>query len=318
MSAGSSRQEWGECSEAHGIVQVIERLHRLAWVPFGHEHVGAPDVRALLCGMRGSTPAPGADFSVVGGNTSCVAIRAAGDRWLILDAGTGLARLASVLDGRPLRASILLSHLHWDHTHGLPFLLNADRADAELDVLLPAQADGSSAIDVMARAMSPPHFPLTPDGLQGTWRYRSLDAGPIDIEGFAVTAADVVHRGGRTFGYRVDHETGSLAYLPDHGVGIATPEHRAAAEAARAGGRRAAARRRVPRGGTEHRRRVRPRHRGRRHRVGDDRRGRAARAHPPRLPRRTDAEIAAIEQQLPARRFPIEIGREGAWVETPA
>ena len=152
-----------------------------------------------------------------------MAIPAAGDRWLILDAGTGLARLASVLDGRPLRASILLSHLHWDHTHGLPFLLNADRDDAELDVLLPAQPDGSSAIDVMARAMSPPHFPLTPDGLQGTWRYRSVDAGPFDVEGFAVTAADIAHRGGRTFGYRVEHETGSLAYLPDHGLGIATP-----------------------------------------------------------------------------------------------
>ena len=146
-------------------------------VPSTYELPGGADVRALLCGMRGSTPAPGMEYAEVGGNTSCVAIPAAGGRWLILDAGTGLARMARVLDGAPLRGSILLTHLHWDHTHGLPFLPNADRDGAEVDVLLPAEYEGAAALDVMARAMSPPHFPITPDGLQGHMAVRVARAG---------------------------------------------------------------------------------------------------------------------------------------------
>jgi NADPH:quinone reductase-like Zn-dependent oxidoreductase len=45
-------------------------------------------MKVLLCGVRGSTPAPGAEFAKVGGNTSCVAIPAPGGQWLVLDAGT--------------------------------------------------------------------------------------------------------------------------------------------------------------------------------------------------------------------------------------
>ena len=34
--------------------------------------------------------------------------------------------------------------------------------------------------------------------------------------GFGVTAAEVAHKGGRTYGYRVEDRSGSIAYLPDH------------------------------------------------------------------------------------------------------
>src|SRR5205823_4542241 len=36
------------------------------------------------------------------------------------------------------------------------------------------------------------------------------------VEGFGLRAVDVRHKGGRTFGYRVSDERGSLAYIPDH------------------------------------------------------------------------------------------------------
>ncbi|MCB0975867.1 MAG: hypothetical protein KDB02_00270 [Acidimicrobiales bacterium] len=44
---------------------------------------------------------------------------------------------------------------------------------------------------------------------------REEDSDP-EIEGFEVTAADVHHKGGRTFGYRVEADGRSFAYLPDH------------------------------------------------------------------------------------------------------
>jgi ribonuclease BN (tRNA processing enzyme) len=186
-------------------------------------------MRVLLCGVRGSMPASGIDFHRVGGHTSCLAIEAPGDRMLVLDAGTGFTRLATELGGRALRGSILLTHLHWDHWQGLPFLPNADRDDAEVSLLLPRQGD-ASALEVLARSMSPPHFPIGPTGLRGSWSVGSLDDGTHLIEGFEVTAADVAHKGGRTFGYRVSNGQATMAYLPDHAPNIAGAVELEAAE----------------------------------------------------------------------------------------
>ena len=58
--------------------------------------------------------------------------------------------------------------------------------------------------------MSPPHFPIGPDGLRGDWRFDALAAGAHEIEGFEVEAFDVPHKGGRTFGFRIADDFGSL------------------------------------------------------------------------------------------------------------
>jgi phosphoribosyl 1,2-cyclic phosphodiesterase len=174
-------------------------------------------VRVVLCGVRGSTPAPGPDFVRYGGNTSCVAFALDGDDApsLVLDAGTGLQRLTRLLDGRPFRGTIVLGHLHWDHTHGLPFFAAGDRSDAEVRLLLPAQ-DGSDAEDLLARAFGPPHFPIRPSQLEGSWSFEPLEAGEHTIGGFSVLVLDIPHGGGRTFGFRVSDGRASVAYLSDH------------------------------------------------------------------------------------------------------
>lgn len=174
-------------------------------------------MRVHICGVRGSTPAPGGEFVRYGGHTSCVAIGRAGEPpSLVLDGGTGLRRLSEVLDGQPFRGSILLGHLHWDHTHGLPFFTAGDRPDARVHVYLPAQGDPHAVID---RGFSPPHFPVRLTDLRGDWRVDGLEAGHHDIEGFSVLARDIPHKGGRTFGFRVSDGTSSLAYLSDHAPG---------------------------------------------------------------------------------------------------
>jgi phosphoribosyl 1,2-cyclic phosphodiesterase len=171
-------------------------------------------MRVVMCGVRGSTPAPGPDFVRYGGNTSCVALAHDGARpSLLLDAGTGLRRVGPLLDGDAFDGAILLSHLHWDHTHGMPFFPSGDRADARVDVFLPAQGD---PLAVLSRAMSPPHFPITPDQLNGRWTFAGLEPGAHQIEGFSVVAAEIPHKGGRTFGYRVSDGHSTVAYLPDH------------------------------------------------------------------------------------------------------
>jgi ribonuclease BN (tRNA processing enzyme) len=171
-------------------------------------------MKLIICGVRGSAPAPGAEFLAHGGNTSCLAI--AGDDGrprLLLDAGTGITRVTGLLGGAAFQGSILLGHLHWDHTQGLPFFTAADRPDSRVELYLPAQGEPR---EVLTRAMSPPHFPITPDELRGAWSFRSLEEGDHRMEGFAVRAREIPHKGGRSFGYRISDGRASFAYLSDH------------------------------------------------------------------------------------------------------
>lgn len=175
-------------------------------------------MRIHLCGVRGSTPAPGPEFLRYGGHTSCVAIAHddAGAPSLILDAGTGLRRVTALCGGRPFHGAILLTHLHWDHVHGLPFFTAGDRDDSRVSLLLPAQHGGARALDALTRGMSPPHFPITPAELRGEWTFGEVADGPVKTEGFTIEARAIPHKGGATLGYRVSDGRVAVAYLPDH------------------------------------------------------------------------------------------------------
>ena len=176
-------------------------------------------MRLLQLGVRGSTPAPGPEFVRYGGHTSCLAVLADGEDRprLVLDAGTGLRSVTALMDGRPYRGAIVVSHMHWDHVQGIPFFAAGDRPDSDVAFYVPAQ-DGLSGRELLTGMMQPPHFPITPEGLQGAWSFTALDTGWHDIEGFRVRAEEVRHKGGRTYGYRVEDASGSMAYIPDHVV----------------------------------------------------------------------------------------------------
>jgi phosphoribosyl 1,2-cyclic phosphodiesterase len=186
-------------------------------------------MRLYFSGVRGSTPAAGSEFVRYGGNTSCVAIApddaGSGDNslsppTLILDAGTGLRRVTRLLGDDPFTGTILLTHLHWDHVQGLPFFRAGDRVDSRVHVVIPDQVDGRDAEAVLADMMSPPHFPIRPRQLQGAWTFRTTVPGEVELgpglEDLVVTAVEVPHKGGPTFGFRVSDGHSSVAYVPDH------------------------------------------------------------------------------------------------------
>ena len=178
-----------------------------------------------FCGVRGSTPAPGTAYARYGGNTSCVAVaHARGEApVLALDAGTGLANLSGLLGGAAFNGTILLSHLHWDHSLGLPFFRAGDRDDARVTLLLPEQEAGrdgaggaQDAQGLLGLVMSPPFFPITPGELRGRWEFGTIAPGQHKAEGFTVEAREIPHKGGRTLGYRVSDGRAVVAYVTDH------------------------------------------------------------------------------------------------------
>ncbi len=171
-----------------------------------------------MCGARGSTPAPGAEFARYGGHTCCLAL-ASGDREapdLILDAGTGLRAVTGLLQERPFEGIVLLSHLHWDHIQGLPFFAGADREGSTVSLLMPDQQDGVQAEQVLAGWMSPPFFPIEPSQLRGNWEFDTVSPGERHCGAYTILAREVPHKGGRTFGYRISDGSATVAYIPDH------------------------------------------------------------------------------------------------------
>jgi ribonuclease BN (tRNA processing enzyme) len=187
-------------------------------------------VRFVPLGVRGSTPAPGPEFVRYGGHTSAVAVYADGEDvpGLLLDAGTGLRTLPTLLAGEAFTGRIVLSHLHWDHMQGLPFCPSVDNPRARVSLYVPVDGPDTDPETLLARGFSPPNFPIGPDGLLGEWQFCPLLAGRIDD---TISVGPVAHKGGDAFGIRVSLDGAVLAYLPDHALHEETPAAaRAAAE----------------------------------------------------------------------------------------
>ena len=181
----------------------------------GSAHAWSATVRVTFCGVRGSVPTPGEAVLRYGGQTACVALSPnGGEPDLLLDAGTGLVAVTPLLGGQPFTGSILVGHLHWDHIQGMPFFTSGLAEGSRVDVLIPAQ--GASAEDVMERGFSPPFFPIAPAQLGPGWTFANLEEGQHRVEGYTVLAREIPHKGGRAFGYRVEHGGAAVAYLSDH------------------------------------------------------------------------------------------------------
>jgi phosphoribosyl 1,2-cyclic phosphodiesterase len=172
-------------------------------------------------GVRGSIPSPGPHTKRYGGNTPCVEMRV-GDELLIFDLGTGARPLGDNLLslGKPVQASVFLSHYHYDHLQGLPFFT---------PIFVPQNAftfygsprNGQSVKEILSGQMTQPYFPVTADGVfRARLDYRDLKAGEAITVGPAqVRTVELNHPGGN-LGYRVECDGRSVVYATDieHGA----------------------------------------------------------------------------------------------------
>lgn len=166
-------------------------------------------------GVRGSTPCAGASTSRFGGNTSSVVLSEAGHDPILLDLGTGLRYFG--VDhpvGQPLHAHALVTHLHWDHVQGLPFCRPLLDPGSSLTVHGPAH-DGVGFDEGFDELMRPPFFPIRRQDLPGEIAFRTLAPGVCEIAGASVLALEVPHTD-TTFGYRIERNGVSVAYVSDH------------------------------------------------------------------------------------------------------
>jgi phosphoribosyl 1,2-cyclic phosphodiesterase len=136
-------------------------------------------------GVRGSYPAPGKETLRYGGNTSCVAVHAAGHT-IILDAGTGIIPLGRALarraqqTGRPVVATLLFSHTHHDHIQGFPFFTPAYASSTRLSIFGP-QIVGWGPGQSLGATMALPFFPVAFQQLEASRTIGDLHSDQVLI-----------------------------------------------------------------------------------------------------------------------------------------
>jgi len=140
--------------------------------------MNADEFSVRFWGVRGSYPVAVGSAIRFGGNTPCVEIQAGGQT-IILDAGTGIIGLGHQLvqrareQGKPIRATLILTHFHHDHTQGFPFFAPAYIPTTRLQIFAPDLYE-EPAIELLANVMAAPTFPVSFQGLRAQKISRSV------------------------------------------------------------------------------------------------------------------------------------------------
>ena len=166
-------------------------------------------------GTRGSIPTPGRKTEKYGGNTTCVEVRC-GDTILVFDAGSGIREMslawAREFGGRAVEASLLFTHLHWDHIQGFPFFMAGYQEGNRFTLYGENRPDGSleSLLGVQMRGT---YFPVPLTNMQAELRFR--DTSPAFAIGpLRVRTIRLPHPGG-CLGYRIEGPGGVLVFATD-------------------------------------------------------------------------------------------------------
>lgn len=169
-------------------------------------------MKLTVWGVRGSFPVAEPEFLEYGGNTTCLSAELEGGT-VILDAGSGLARLGQRLKGTK-RIDILLSHLHLDHVMGLAAFSPLYEAGTQVHFYGEARA-GVSLRQQLEALIGPPYWPVGLSQVRAGLHYHELQPGAhISLAGTQISALRGCHPN-ESLLYRLEAGGHSLVYALD-------------------------------------------------------------------------------------------------------
>jgi phosphoribosyl 1,2-cyclic phosphodiesterase/CheY-like chemotaxis protein len=181
------------------------------------EEIPAGPTLIRFWGVRGSIPTPGAETAGVGGNTSCVEVRA-GNHVIILDAGSGIRRLGQAIMKEfremPVNLNMLVTHTHWDHIQGFPFFIPAYSPRVNIRIL-GYEGAVHGLRGALFEQMQSAFFPIALNQMASRVTFEELEDMEFDLGGIKVRSMFANHPG-ICLGYRLTTPAGDIVYLPDH------------------------------------------------------------------------------------------------------
>ena len=173
-------------------------------------------MRLKFWGTRGSIATPGKETVRYGGNTPCVELRLSNGELIIFDAGTGIRNLGESLieTGESVKAFILISHPHWDHTQGFPFFKPAFISGNEITII-GGETDNVSLKKMISDQMNKIYFPIQLNELKAKLKFCRVQEETFTVFDAQVQTLYVNHP---TFaiGYKVTHMGKSVVYISDN------------------------------------------------------------------------------------------------------
>lgn len=115
---------------------------------------------------------------------------------------------------KPIEATVLLSHTHWDHIQGFPFFVPLFVPGNKFRVCGPHGAH-SSLPEVLSGQMEYTYFPVELAQLGAQITYEDLSEGTYEMNGVRVSA-QLLNHPATALGYRIEADGASLLYLCDH------------------------------------------------------------------------------------------------------
>ncbi len=168
-------------------------------------------------GTRGSIATPGPATNRFGGNTSCVEMVTNAGQRFILDCGTGARLLGMHMMAhapKPIHATILISHYHWDHIQGFPFFAPVFVPGGHITVCGPSGTHNSLP-DTLSGQMEYTYFPVKLGDLGARIDYKELAEGENEVGGVRIVA-QLLNHPAITLGYRIEADGVSVMYVCDH------------------------------------------------------------------------------------------------------
>jgi phosphoribosyl 1,2-cyclic phosphodiesterase len=178
---------------------------------------GEAQMQIRFWGVRGSVPWATPTAIGHGCNTPCIQLTDEQTNTpLILDAGSGIVGLGARIANPPCDLAILLTHYHWDHLQGLPFLDQLYAPGWRPRIFAPDI--GHRSTGWLSTIFQSPFFPVPYEQLPNQPAVELIEPGDLHIPGFEISAIPLNHPGG-ALAYRVRGTTGDVVYATDHEFG---------------------------------------------------------------------------------------------------
>ena len=164
-------------------------------------------------------PTPGNSTRVYGSNTACVEVRS-DETIFVCDAGSGIRDFAKDLSKRtprPKEIHLFISHHHWDHIQGFPFVPIYFHG-------IKVRVHGSGANDgslqkLLCGQSGSEYFPGAFPNVSKEIAFDYIKGDPSEIDGVALRSFRLNHPGG-CLGFIFEKDGKKIIYAPDNELTI--------------------------------------------------------------------------------------------------
>lgn len=167
-------------------------------------------------GVRGSIASGPSEY---GSHTSCVELDLGQSRSIFFDAGTGI-RVASSGSRKFKEIILCLSHFHWDHIQGLPFMKPLIEGSTMIKIISGFK-DTKERLEVL---FDNRFHPVKLEEYLSNIKFHTLEAGQeIKLENLEIDCAPLNHPG-KSYAFRVKSNQTTFCYATDSDYDPLEPE----------------------------------------------------------------------------------------------